>query len=308
MSENLKNEIKLYKSEEGFDKIMDWYDRVQNEITVDHYSVYADTRFGKTHIITAGDDKSKPVILIPGVAGCAPLWRNQINELSKKFKVFALDIVGQPGKSDPNPLSVFNDDLSLNIAKTINHAERIIDQGCHGVAIFGSTGQAQLISISEKISLLNELSKSKYREKYLIGTGLNSLNETINLMKVANSLNFSDFLIMPPAYYKYGDSEVIEFYSKVVEAVPDSKIILYNFEKLCGYKFSVECVKELVKKFPKQIVGVKDSSYNLYENLKIDNFSVMPGSELKLLKGLELGCDGIITATCNVTANLSRKV
>ena len=113
---------------------------------------------------------------------------------------------------------------------------------------------------------------------------------------------------MPPAYYKYGDSEVLEFYSRLVHAVPDSKIILYNFEKLCGYKFSIECVEELVKKFPKQIVGVKDSSYNLYENLKIDNFSVMPGSELKLLKGLELGCDGIITATCNVTANLSRKV
>ena len=94
----------------------------------------------------------------------------------------------------------------------------------------------------------------------------------------------------------------------MVEAVPESKIILYNFEKLCGYKFSIECVEELVKKFPKQIVGAKDSSYNLYENLKIDNFSVMPGSELKLLKGLELGCDGIITATCNVTANLSRKV
>ena len=63
-----------------------------------------------------------------------------------------------------------------------------------------------------------------------------------------------------------------------------------------------------MRKFPKQIVGVKDSSYNLYENLKIDNFSVLPGSELKLLKGLELGCSWIITATCNVTASLSRKV
>jgi len=113
---------------------------------------------------------------------------------------------------------------------------------------------------------------------------------------------------MPPAYYKYGDEEVIEFYSRVVEALPDSKIILYNFEKLCGYKFSIECVEELVKKFPKQIIGVKDSSYNLYENLKIDNFSVLPGSETKLLKSLELGCSGIITATCNVTACLSRKV
>ena len=205
-------------------------------------------------------------------------------------------------------MSIFNEDLSLNISKTINHAEKIIDQGCHGVAVFGSTGQAQLISVSEKISLLNQLSKSKYKDKYLIGTGLNSLNETINLMKVATSLNFNDFLIMPPAYYKYGDKEVIAFYSRVVEASPSSSIVLYNFEKLCGYKFSIECVEKLVQKFPKQIVGVKDSSYNLYENLKIDNFSVLPGSESKLLKGLELGCAGIITATCNVTAALSRKV
>jgi len=205
-------------------------------------------------------------------------------------------------------MSLFNKDLSLNIEKTISHAEKIINQGCHGVAIFGSTGQAQLISISEKISLLNELSLSNYKDKFLIGTGLNSLNETINLMKIATSLNFKDFLIMPPAYYKYGDKEVIEFYSRIVDAVPTGKIVLYNFEKLCGYKFSIECVEQLVKKFPKQIVGVKDSSYNLYEHLKIDNFSVLPGSELKLLKGLELGCAGIITATCNVTASLSRKV
>ena len=205
-------------------------------------------------------------------------------------------------------MSVFNENLSLNITKTVSHAEKLIEQGCHGVAIFGSTGQAQLISVSEKITLLNLLSKSKYKAKFLIGTGLNSLNETINLMRIASSLNFHDFLIMPPAYYKYGDKEVIEFYSRVIEAIPDSKIILYNFEKLCGYKFSIDCVEELVKKFPAQIIGVKDSSYNLYEHLKIDNFSVLPGSESKLLKGLELGCAGVITATCNVTAGLSRKV
>ena len=205
-------------------------------------------------------------------------------------------------------MSLFNKDLSLNVEKTINHSEKIIDQGCHGVAIFGSTGQAQLISVGEKISLLNKLSQSRHKGKFLIGTGLNSLSETINLMKIATSLNFNDFLIMPPAYYKYGDKEVIKFYSRIVDAVPSSKIILYNFEKLCGYKFSIGCIEELVKKFPKQIVGVKDSSYNLYEDLKIDNFSILPGSELKLLKGLELGCAGIITATCNVTATLSRKV
>ena len=63
-------------------------------------------------------------------------------------------------------MSILNDDLSLNIKKTIQHAENVIDNGCHGAAIFGSTGQAQLIPISEKINLLNHLISSKYKEKY----------------------------------------------------------------------------------------------------------------------------------------------
>ena len=99
-------------------------------------------------------------------------------------------------------LSVLDENLALDVKKTIKHAENLIDNGCHGVAIFGSTGQAQLLSVSEKISLLNELSKSKYKDAYLIGTGLNSLNETINLISISKSLGFKNFLIMPPAYYK----------------------------------------------------------------------------------------------------------
>ena len=205
-------------------------------------------------------------------------------------------------------MSVLNDDLTLNIKKTINHAEMLLEQGCHGVVIFGSTGQAQLISVSEKIHLLNALSSNKYKERCIVGTGLNSLGETINFMRVASSLSFKIFLIMPPAYYKYGDKEVIEFYSRIIQAIPNCQIILYNFEKLSGYKFSASCVETLVKKYPQNIVGLKDSSYNLFENLKIDHFSMMPGSEAKLLKGLELGCSGIITATCNVTGELARKV
>ena len=146
-------------------------------------------------------------------------------------------------------LSILNEDLSLNVAKTISHSEKLIDQGCHGVAVFGSTGQAQLIPVSEKIKLLNDLSKSKYRSKFIIGTGLNSLIETINFMKISTSLFFKRFLIMPPAYYKYGHEDVINFFSKIVEAVPESEIVLYNFEKLCGYKFDVSTVMELVKDF-----------------------------------------------------------
>ncbi len=205
-------------------------------------------------------------------------------------------------------LSVINENFSLNIDKTVKHAEKIIDYGCHGVVFFGSTGQSQLISLSEKIQLVNKLPSSNYRDKFIIGTGCNSLLDTISLMRISLNLGFDKFLIMPPAYYKYEDSDVINFFSKIVNELKESKIILYNFEKLSGYKFSNECVENLVAKYPDQIIGVKDSSYNLYEKLKIDNFSILPGSETKLLKGLKLGCSGIITATCNITANISRKV
>ena len=195
-------------------------------------------------------------------------------------------------------VSVLNDDMSLNIKKTANHCEKIINDGCHGVVIFGSTGQAQLISLAEKIQMVTYLSKNKNKDNFIIGCGLNSLLDTINLMKVSVNLGFKKFLVMPPAYYKYGDKEVINYYTKLVNSVPESKIILYNFEKLCGYKFSTKCVQELAKIFPKNIIGVKDSSYNLYQDLKIKDFSILPGSELKLLSGLKIGCSGIITATC----------
>ena len=93
-------------------------------------------------------------------------------------------------------MSVLDENLTLDSNKTIIHAENLIEQGCHGVVIFGSTGQAQLISISEKISLLNNLSTNKYKDKYIIGNGLNSLCETISLMKIATSLGFYKFLII----------------------------------------------------------------------------------------------------------------
>ena len=205
-------------------------------------------------------------------------------------------------------LSLLNDDLGLDINKTIGHAEKIIDNGCHGVVFFGSTGQSQLISLTDKINLVNNLSSSSYKDKFIIGTGLNSLGDTISLMKISKSIGFNKFLIMPPAYYKYHDEEVFNFYSNIIKVVVDCNIILYNFEKLSGYKFTEDLVYKLVEKFPNQIIGVKDSSYNLFETLKIENFSLLPGSESKLLKGLKLGCSGIITATTNATASLAREV
>ena len=205
-------------------------------------------------------------------------------------------------------MSIFKEDFSLDLEQTKKHAENLIDKGCHGVAILGSTGQAQLVSVKEKMELIEYLSNSSQKNNFIIGTGSNSLSETINIMKHSKENGFNIFLLMPPAYYKYGDEGAYTYYSKIIDKIPDCKIILYNFEKLCGYAFSTDVVEQLAKDFPNQIVGVKDSTYNLYEKLKINNFSIFPGSETKLLKGLELGCNGIISAVCNVTAPIARKV
>ena len=205
-------------------------------------------------------------------------------------------------------VSIFNNDLSLDIDSTIKHIEKLIKEGCHGVAVLGSTGEAQLISLYEKKKLIEKLSNSKFKNHYLIGTGNNSLNENQEIMKHCLNNGFSRFLLMPPAYYKYSDEGAYSFFAKIINKIPESEIILYNFEKLCGYKFSSQMIEKLVKIFPKNIVGVKDSTYNLYQTLKIPNFLIFPGSETKLLKGLKLGCSGIISAVCNVTASLARKV
>ena len=206
-------------------------------------------------------------------------------------------------------LSVLKEDMSLDAQATIAHAESAIKNGLHGVFFFGSTGQSQLISISEKKDLISKTATSKFRDQFFIGTGVNSLNDNLDLIRYSMEYGFQTFLIMPPAYYKGNTDEgIYNFYSEIIAKVPKIKIILYNFEKLSGYLFNAEIVKKLVENFPKQIIGCKDSSYNLFENLKIPDFKMFPGSEAKLLNGLELGCSGCISAVTNVTHSLARKV
>ncbi|MAH89797.1 MAG: dihydrodipicolinate synthase family protein [Candidatus Pelagibacter sp.] len=206
-------------------------------------------------------------------------------------------------------LSVFNENSNLDVEETIAHAENIIKEGLHGVFFFGSTGQSQLISMAEKKELVSKLPLSKLKNNFFLGTGLNSLNDNLEFIKYSMEYDFNTFLIMPPAYYKGNTEEgVLEFYTKIINNIPKVKIILYNFEKLSGFKFEPNFIKKLVSLYPKNITGCKDSTYNLYDKIKIKDFLMFPGDESKLLKGLEIGCSGCISAIANVTHKLAREV
>ena len=205
-------------------------------------------------------------------------------------------------------MSVLKADLSLDIEETLTHAKKNLDDNGVGSAFFGSTGCGQLISISEKKEFINSLSKKNFREKILIGTSCNSLNDTINIMQHSIKKGFENFLTMNVAYYKNDDNGVYNFYANIIKSVPEAKIVLYNFSKLSGYAFTPEVTRRLIKDFPKNIVGMKDSTGNLWDNFKAKNFSMFVGSEKKLLDGLKLGAAGCISATTNVTGSLARKV
>ena len=204
-------------------------------------------------------------------------------------------------------MSVLKSDLTLDSEKTLRHAENLLKSGSNFVVFFGSTGQSQLLSHFEKIQFIKYCAQSKYKERFIIGTGSNSLQENIEILKLSQENGMFLSLLMGSAYFSYDDMGAYQWFKKVIEKLPKSKIILYNFEKLSGFKFSINLVQKLAKDFS-QIIGVKDSTANLYTELKIHNFKIFIGSEVRLLENLKIGGAGLISATANVTSSIAQEV
>ena len=205
-------------------------------------------------------------------------------------------------------VSLLNSDLSLDIGATIAHAAKIEKLGV-SAAFLGSTSMSQFLSISEKKKLIKEILKHKF-QNILIGTGCNSLHDTINLIRYSLDQGYKGaFLIMNPAYGSPEDKGVYNFFSNIQKAV-SCKIVLYNFSKLgAGYAFSPEIVQKLVGEFGTEaFVGMKDSSGNCWDKLKIKNFNMMVGNEIHVLKNFEYKGSGVISATTQICPSLARKV
>ena len=123
--------------------------------------------------------------------------------------------------------SILNEDYSLNVEATIEHAAKSINNGLHGVFFFGSTGQSQLIALSEKKDLISKISNHRLKKNFFLGTGCNSLKDTIDLIKYGFEYGFKDYLIMPPAYYKGNTDEgVFDFFSTIISKIPKVKLFL----------------------------------------------------------------------------------
>ena len=205
----------------------------------------------------------------------------------------------------------FDDSGALSVGQLAAELEYLKSRGCTGVLIGGSTGEAQSLSVEERNSLAIEAAKLWATEQMFLGTGAASIEDAIVLTKFAFDLNVAAVVVIPPFFFKNAPPEgLIEFYSTLVRrAVPsDGRVLLYNNPVLTSTEINVGLVRILVDKFPKQVVGIKDSSSNL-ENTKVlckifTEISVFVGDDRLVLESLQSGAAGAITGISGVYPEL----
>ena len=205
-------------------------------------------------------------------------------------------------------ITPFNRDFTVDHEKLANQCEWLISQEV-GLAIFGTNSEANSLSVDEKIFLLDKVIDYGIDPgKLMPGTGCCSMTDTINLTKHAVKVGCAGVLMLPPFYYKAVDDDgLFKYFSNIIESVNDERlrIYLYHIPPIAMVGISLKLIEALLKKFPNTIAGIKDSSgdWNNTQqmlNEKWDDFGIFAGSESFLLKTMQQGGAGCISATANI--------
>lgn len=213
-------------------------------------------------------------------------------------------------------LTPFGEDGSADPDRFIEHCQWLMDEGCTGLAPFGTTSEGNSLGLDERMELLEEIVDADIAPELLMpGTGTPSLADTIVLTKHAVEIGCGGVLVLPPYYYKAPSEEgLYRYFSEMIEGVDedDLKVYLYHIPPIAQVGFSLSLIERLRKAFPDVVVGLKDSSGDWSNTAaildKFPGFEVFPGSEAFLLDGLRKGGAGCISATCNINPGPIRKV
>ena len=209
-------------------------------------------------------------------------------------------------------LTPVKNDLSINKDLYLRHCQYLMREGHDGLAIFGTTGEANSFSIQEKKDHIDFLISNRIDPKILMpGTGSSSLKEAIDMTKHASSHKVRAVLLLPPFYYKnVTDEGVINYYRHLIENVGDSELhyVLYHIPQNTYVPISFKTIETLLKFYPNNIVGLKDSSGDGERMMKVikyfNNFSVFCGHDSLALSISKRGGAGAITAGTNVCGKL----
>ncbi|MDW3687582.1 dihydrodipicolinate synthase family protein [Cupriavidus sp. CV2] len=198
----------------------------------------------------------------------------------------------------------------------LTHCKALLDEGADGLAILGTTSEANSLSVSERADQLdllidNDISPSKL----MPGTGACSIEDAVQLTSAATNAGCAGVLLLPPFYYKgLSEDGLFAFLSELIERVGAAqlRLYLYHIPPVAQIGYSLPLIERLLKRYPNTIAGLKDSSGDFDNTLAvIRNFPqlhVFPGSETFLLDGLRAGAAGCISATGNINAKAIKEV
>jgi 4-hydroxy-tetrahydrodipicolinate synthase len=209
-------------------------------------------------------------------------------------------------------LTPFDQNTQVDVGRSVAHCKWLLENGCDGLVLFGTTSEANSLSVGERKRLAEQIvSAGLPPQKLILGTGCCSLTDSAELTKHAIELGSAGVLVLPPFYYKpVPDEGLFRYFGSLIDRISDARLrlYLYHIPPIAQVGFSLSLVNRLAGQYPGTIAGIKDSSGD-WENTKAlistfrgQDFDVFPGSESYLLAALQIGATGCISATANVAA------
>jgi 4-hydroxy-tetrahydrodipicolinate synthase len=215
-------------------------------------------------------------------------------------------------------LTAFTGQLEIDSERTVAHFQWLLSQGCDALVVFGTTSEANSLSVAERTGFLEyAVSNGIDPRKLLAGTGCCSLPDSVQLSKHAIGLGCPGVLMLPPFYYKaVSDEGMFRYFATLIERVGDDRlrVYLYHIPPISQIAMSLALIEKLVTEFPGVVIGLKDSSGDwehtrqLIDRFGPAGFRVFPGNEMHLLRALRAGGKGAISAFANVNPALLQKV
>ena len=209
-------------------------------------------------------------------------------------------------------LTAMRPDLSPDPDRMAAHCRWLLGNGCNGLGVLGTTGEANSFGLHERKEILEGLVARGIPAGALMpGTGTASLADTVELTRHARVQGCRGALLLPPFYYKNpSDDGLLAYFDQVIQRVGgDIRLYLYNFPQQSALPFSLALIERLLKAFPGTVRGVKDSSGD-YANMQAmvrafaaDGFEVYSGSDEFLQRILAEGGAGCITAAGNANSH-----
>jgi 4-hydroxy-tetrahydrodipicolinate synthase len=213
-------------------------------------------------------------------------------------------------------LTPFKANLEPDRDTFVTFCQWLLDQGANGLAVFGTTSEANSLSLSERMSLLEYLVANKVPGRMLMpGTGACSVPEAVQLTKGALDVGAGGVLVLPPFYYKNAPEDgIYAYYAELIEKVArkDLRLFLYHIPQMSGVPITPALIERLLKSYGEVIAGLKDSS-GVWDNIALlmrefPQMALFPASEKFLLPALKAGGAGCISATANFQVGNIRKL